>query len=264
MTKIIVAIGGGENGRIKSDGTKYPYETESIDQEIVKLTGKEKPHFLMLAHSQLQSLDAQDFYFKTMENIYGKRFNCECKLLRSDKLNDHEYVNGLIDWADIIYEGGGNTLDMIELWKTSGFDETLRNAWESGKVLCGVSAGANCWFEACSSDSLKYKEGSDHGLIAMDCLGFLKGFFVPHADQEERKESVKNMLKETDMIGLLFSNCAALEIVDDQYRVLTSEPKYYNIKPFALKTYWYDGKYYEEEITISSEFHPIDEIYKKR
>lgn len=35
---------------------------------------------------------------------------------------------------------------MIKLWKENGFDKVLRNAWENGKVMCGVSAGANCWF----------------------------------------------------------------------------------------------------------------------
>ena len=89
MTKKIVAIGGGENGRVKSDGTQAPYETGPMDQEIIKLTGKEHPNFLFLAHSQLQSLDAQDFYFQTMKNIYGGKYNCECKMLRSDKINNN-------------------------------------------------------------------------------------------------------------------------------------------------------------------------------
>ena len=42
----IVAIGGGENWMVKPDWTKKPYETEWIDAEIVKLTGKEHPNFL--------------------------------------------------------------------------------------------------------------------------------------------------------------------------------------------------------------------------
>ena len=53
MTKKIVAIGGGENGRINSKGEQKPYETKEIDQEIVRLSGKEKPNLLFLAHSQI-------------------------------------------------------------------------------------------------------------------------------------------------------------------------------------------------------------------
>lgn len=49
--KKIVAIGGGENGKIKSDGTCKPYETYEIDEKIVNLTGKSKPNFLFIGHS---------------------------------------------------------------------------------------------------------------------------------------------------------------------------------------------------------------------
>ena len=70
MIKKIVAISGGENGRLKSDGTHAPYETGPMDQEIIKLTGKEQPNFLFLAHSKLQSLYGQDCYFQTMKIIY--------------------------------------------------------------------------------------------------------------------------------------------------------------------------------------------------
>jgi len=264
MTKKIVAIGGGENGRIKSDGTQAPYETGPMDQEIIKLTGKEHPNFLFIAHSQLQSLDVQDFYFQTMKNIYGGKYNCDCKMLRSDKLTDTGFAQELVGWADIIYEGGGNTLDMIELWKTSGFDKILKKAWEDGKVLCGVSAGANCWFEECSSDSLKIKYGPDQPLIAMNCLGFQKGFFVPHSDEPGRRESVKDLLNGKDTIGFLLSNCTALEIVDDQYRIITSDATYHNITPYALKAYWQDGEYVEEMIDLSSSFKNIADLYKKK
>ena len=54
MTKKIVAIGGGENGRITSDGTRKPYETGPIDQEIIHLTGKENPHFFFWRTLKIQ------------------------------------------------------------------------------------------------------------------------------------------------------------------------------------------------------------------
>lgn len=263
MTKKIVAIGGGENGRIKADGTSAPYETGPMDQEIINLTEKERPNFLFIAHSQLQSLDAQESYFQTMKNIYNGKYNCECRILKSDKLTDKKYVQDLIDWSDIIYEGGGNTLDMIELWKNSEFDKILKNAWEKGKVLCGVSAGANCWFEECSSDSLRIKYGPEQPLIAMNCLGFQKGFLVPHADEPGRKESVKDLLRGKETIGLLLSNCAALEIVDNKYRIIINDATCRNIIPFALKVYWQDGEYIEESIDLSSRFKNIDDLYLK-
>jgi peptidase E len=61
-------------------------------------------------------------------------------------------------------------------------DVILREAWGQGILLCGVSAGANCWFQACSTDSF----GPDLDPLR-DGLGFLPGSFCPHYDGEERR-----------------------------------------------------------------------------
>lgn len=157
--------------------------------------------------------------------------------LKSKDLINKEYVNELIEWADIIYEGGGNTLDMIKLWQETGFDVTLKNAWESGKVMCGVSAGANCWFNKCSSDSLQIKYGKDQPLICIDCIGLIDGLYVPHCDEPGRYEKAKDLLKGTNEIGLLISNCCALEIIDDKYRLLIGNPIEHDVEPYGLKSY---------------------------
>lgn len=261
ISKKIVAIGGGENGRLKSDGTRLPYELEKQDREIIRLTGKENPNFLFIGHSQL--LENQEGYFQVMKAVYEQRYGCSCKDLKSNKLNDVEYVKTLIDWADIIYEGGGNTLDMIKMWKETGFDKTLRQAWKSGKVMCGVSAGANCWFKECSSDSLKIKYGDDQPLIGMECLGFIDGLFVPHCDAPGRRENVKELLRTSNQVGLSMSNCTALEIVDDKYRLIISDASYHGIEAYGLKSYWDNGKYLEKKIDDSNVFKPLEELLSK-
>lgn len=262
MIKKIVAIGGGENGRVCPDGTRKPYETGPMDEEIIKLTKKDKPHFLLIAHSQ--PFERQQLYFDVMYDIYGKMYNCECKDLKSDKLNDKEYVEKLIDWADIIYEGGGNTLDMIKLWKENGFDKILRKAWEDGKVMCGVSAGASCWFKECSTDSLKILYGEDQPLIGMQCLDFVDGFFTPHCDEAGRLDSVKEILKDKDMVGISLSNCCAIEIIDDKYRLITSDASNHGIDAYAVKSYYKDDEYIEEKIDISDEYRDFKELLLRR
>lgn len=115
MSKKLVAIGGGENGRLRNNGTRVPYETENIDREIIKLTNKTNPNFLFLGHAQ-NSEEMEQRYFDTMVNIYRNIFGCNCKTIKRDELsNSDSKINELIDWADIIYEGGGDTLGMIEL-----------------------------------------------------------------------------------------------------------------------------------------------------
>ena len=48
----------------------------------------------------------------------------------------------------MIFVGGGNTANMLAIWRVHGLDRILREAWESGIVLTGGSAGMICWFEA--------------------------------------------------------------------------------------------------------------------
>ena len=80
---------------------------------------------------------------------------------------------------DVVFVPGGNTANMLAIWRVHGFDAILREAWESGVVLAGWSAGAICWFEAGVTDSFGPR------LAAMECLGFLPGSACPHYDGEE-------------------------------------------------------------------------------
>ena len=47
---------------------------------------------------------------------------------------------------DLIYVGGGSVISLLGVWRAHGVDAILREAWEAGVVLCGVSAGSLCWF----------------------------------------------------------------------------------------------------------------------
>lgn len=81
---------------------------------------------------------------------------------------------------DIIYVGGGNTLSLLAVWRAHGLDELLREAWDMGIILCGVSAGMNCWFEQSMTDS--YAVGTTR--VLDDGLGLLSGSACPHYDEE--------------------------------------------------------------------------------
>jgi dipeptidase E len=86
---------------------------------------------------------------------------------------------------DLIFVCGGNTANMLAIWRAHGFDAILREAWEAGVVLAGWSAGMICWFEAGVTDSFGPQlEGMRDG------LGFLPGSACPHYDGEERRRPV--------------------------------------------------------------------------
>jgi dipeptidase E len=91
---------------------------------------------------------------------------------------------------DVIYVGGGNTANLLAVWRVHGLDRILRRAWEEGVVLCGLSAGMICWFEESVTDSFDL----DRLAPLHDGLGLLPGSACPHYDGEEQRRPVFHRL----------------------------------------------------------------------
>lgn len=91
---------------------------------------------------------------------------------------------------DIIFVGGGNTANMLAVWRVHGVDRALRTAWEKGVILTGGSAGSLCWFECGTTDSFNL-----HKLAPLhDGLGFLPGSHCPHYDGETQRRPLYQQL----------------------------------------------------------------------
>ena len=88
-----------------------------------------------------------------------------------------DWLNGL----DVLYVGGGNTLHLVETWRTTGLDDLLFQAAHDGVLLAGVSAGAACWFEYALSDS------GGAGLAPLRGLGLFRGSLCPHYSSEPQR-----------------------------------------------------------------------------
>ena len=183
---------------------------------------------------------------------------CDFRWLKASDLFENvdktkEYVN----WSDIIYEGGGDTVAMIDLWLKTGFDVLLKAAWESGKVMCGISAGAICWFSCGITDHPEYL---DKEINCINGLGLVDAYFCPHCDKEGKRERINRSLKYIEKVGLSVSNCCAIEIIDDKYRIIKSTPADSARMPYALRTYWNNGELVEEEIDVTSELKPLNTL----
>jgi peptidase E len=114
---------------------------------------------------------------------------------------------------DVIFVTGGNTANAIAIWRTHGFDEILREAWEQGVLLAGWSAGMICWFEHGVTDSF----GPD--LAPLECLGFLPGSACPHYDGEERRRPVYRGLVENGLpAGVAADDDVALHYLGNELR----------------------------------------------
>ena len=124
--------------------------------------------------------------------------------------------------SDVILVCGGNTANMLAVWRLHGFDRILREAWEAGIVLCGWSAGMICWFEAGVTDSFGPQ------LAGMrDGLGFLPGSACPHYDGEERRRPVYSELVANGFPpGIALDDAAAAHYVGTELReVVASRPE---------------------------------------
>ena len=100
-----------------------------------------------------------------------------------------EQPNERLAEADVVYVSGGNTANMLAVWRAQGVDATLLDLWRRGVVFTGASAGAICWFESGVTDS--FREELDP---ITDCLGLLAGSMCPHYDGEERRRPVYTQL----------------------------------------------------------------------
>ena len=100
---------------------------------------------------------------------------------------------------DVVYVGGGNTRNLLSLWRDWELDRILESALENGVVLTGSSAGSICWFEQGVTDS-DTPIGSA-GLTSLNCLGFLAGSNCPHYDSEAHRRPEYHRLLEEGKIG---------------------------------------------------------------
>lgn len=91
---------------------------------------------------------------------------------------DDEALRTFLLSQDVVYVGGGNTANLLAVWRAHGVDRLLREAYDRGVLLCGISAGANCWAEGSHTDSF----GPLTHLA--DGLGLLPGSVCPHYDGE--------------------------------------------------------------------------------
>jgi dipeptidase E len=159
MAKAIVAIGGGN---VRTRGTA------AIDREIIRLSGKKYPKLLFIPTA---SSDAER-YWNNVRQYFGGFLKCRTGVLfLLRECLSKKQIRGKILTADIVYVGGGNTLMMMRVWRRLGVDRILKQAYEKGIVLSGMSAGSICWFESGHSDSMSFYNPKKWKYIKVKGLG---------------------------------------------------------------------------------------------
>jgi peptidase E len=179
----IVASGGSGFGAEAGDDALYRY--------LIALTGKPRPEVCFIPTASGENGDYTIGFYQTF-NALG----CATRHLNFFPNPPTADLASYLLECDLVYVGGGNTKNMLALWREWSVDAILRTAWERGAVLAGVSAGSICWFEQGLTDSIPGP------LTPLPCLGFLKGSDCPHFDGEpERRPTFHRLLGEGKLLA---------------------------------------------------------------
>lgn len=196
MTTHIVAIGGGALGA----------EGGALDRYALELVDARRPKVCLVPTATAAVPVA---VVRFLEAFPARSFEPNYLDLFDRTVGD---VTSFLGEQDLIYVGGGNTANLLAVWRLHGVDAALRKAWEAGVVCCGVSAGANCWFAASTTDS--FLRGRADPLL--DGLGLVEGSFCPHYDGEpSRRPSYLGLVGDGTLPdGYACEDLAAVHLVD--------------------------------------------------
>jgi peptidase E len=187
-----------------------------LDDFVFALTGKRKPRVCFLPTA---SGDAETYIKKFYWSMPAWR--CRASHLCLFAHNTKNPRRFLLQ-QDVIYVGGGNTANMLAIWRVQGIDKMLREAWKHGVVLCGVSAGANCWFEGFSTDSFG-------GFAPLkDGLGFIAGSVCPHYDSEKNRRRTFHRVISSGQLsaGFAMDDGAAVHFIGRRFaEAVSSRPQ---------------------------------------
>ncbi len=198
MKRQVIAMGGG--------GFSMEPKNPLLDKYIISQARKQNPSVCFLAHATDDAVRYVFNFFKAFTHLDVKPTFLS---LFTPHTSD---IESFLMQQDVIYVGGGNTKSMLALWREWNLDEYLQKAYFNGTVLAGISAGANCWFEQCVTDSIPGK------LSMLPCLGIINGSFCPHYDGETfRRPSLHKLMSEDQIInGYAADNGAAAHFINGE------------------------------------------------
>lgn len=199
----ILAMGGVQLYADSTDGPLFQY--------MLDLSGRERPRICVLGTASGENPAGLANFYAT----FARRSEPTHLDLFDRTVGD---IEGFLLSQDVILVPGGNTANMLAIWRLHGVDKALRSAWESGVVLAGWSAGANCWFESSLTDSF----GPNLDALK-DGLRLLDGSFCPHYDSESLRRpryeelvgsgGLPDGFAADDGVGLLFEGRRFVEAV---------------------------------------------------
>ncbi len=207
MDKHILAMGGG--------GFSMEPDNLKLDKYLLSLVKKDKPKVCFVSTASGDSKEYIERFYNSFSNLLCEPSNLA--LYRPPEEDLREFVMD----KDIFYVGGGNTRNLLVLWKEWGLDLLLKEALEKGAVLAGISAGSICWFDQGLTDSVTGK------LLPLSCLGILKGSNCPHYHGEEKRRPSyqKSILNGSMKDGIACDDGVAAHFINGELSKFVSSRK---------------------------------------
>jgi dipeptidase E len=204
----IVAFGGG--------GFSMESGNPLLDDYVLGLARAERPRICFLPSA---SGDADHYIVRFYRAFSADR--CEpshVSLFRRER-GPSDLRRHLLS-QDLIYVGGGSVVSLLGVWRAHGIDSMLREAWEAGVVLCGLSAGSLCWF----AEAVTGFHGEPWRLRGLGLLPFSN--CVHYERGSKRCRSYHRFLLEGMRGGYAAEDGAALHFVGEELsRVVASRPE---------------------------------------
>jgi peptidase E len=203
----LVVLGGG--------GFMMEPDNPLLDDFTLSWTGRSRPRVCFLPTASGDSEVNISNFHRAFPASRAEASHVS--LFRRDAQNVSEHLLS----QHVIYVGGGNTANMLAVWRVHGVDEILRQAYAQGIVLTGVSAGMICWFEGGVTDSF--------GPLAplRDGLKLLAGSACPHYDGEANRRPAYQAMVAASLLppGIALDDGAGAHFVNGELReIVTSRP----------------------------------------
>lgn len=202
------------------------------------LTGKKTPNMCFIPTASGDDEDYINSWYEVCSNL-----DVTPHILRVwiSTYSQKETYEELIQNMDAIIVGGGNTLNMLAIWKAQGIDTLLKKAYEKGVVMGGGSAGSLCWFNGGTTDSRPAE------LSIVEGMRFIDHSHCPHYNSEKSRRPLyrNNILNGALSDGYACDDRAAIHFLNGKVKQAVTLDK----ENHSYYVYQKNGEIIEERLS---------------